>query len=492
MPERTSKRLSTLGLAILISGWLWALRALLWMPPASKDALIWLRRGLGPNWLQWALGREHFIGYRPLTALSYTANGAIGGVSAFSFRAVDLGLYVAAGGALYVLARRWFGAWPALLAAVVYFLHPASEEVAYNLARRSYALSTLLALLGMLALSKNTLLAGVFFLLGIASNEAAVVPALLAPVVLAWRSPERPWWSAWPALGAVGVMGAARAIILRGQGGYGVDIVLPWLGKTTDYAGPLIFAPLMAGAAALYQALIPLSGGRTVSVLGQHPAGIALAAALGLVAAHGLWRAGWPGRLVLAWLLALLAMSMGMMVWFWRMTYLYLVPLGLAAAVLAHSRQRAALGAGAVLLLNMAPQSPLVVGMRPVMAALSRRAGAIHEMERLLPDLPPGNVYVILPYTEKRAITTTRWLNLRSEEHRLLLIAHRRSRPLHIVRSNPTAPDTVQVDQDAVVTDEGHALLSGSRELSARALPAGTSLMWMEGGQARWMGTRTP
>lgn len=487
MTRRMSGWLSALGLCALAGWWLWAMRPVLGLPPASKDALIWLRRGLGPNWLTWAMAREHFVGYRPLTALSYTANGALGGVSTLSFRAVDLGLYVAAGGLLYALARRWLGAWPALLAALVYFLHPASEEVAYNLARRSYALSTLLVLLGMLVLPRRPLLAGVAFLLGIASNEAAVVPALLSPLVLTWRAPERRWWDAWPPLAAVAVMGAARVAVLQGKGGYLSDIVLPWLGKTTHYDGTLLWAPPLAAAAALYQALLPLSGGRVLSLLGQHPAGITAAVLLAAVVARGLWRCGRPGQLVLAWLIGLVALSMGTMTWFWRMSYLYLAPMGLGAAILAHHRQRAAGAAVLVLVLNMVPQSPLVIGMRPEVVTLARRADVIQHIEHQLRALPPGDIYIVLPYTEKRATSTTRWLNLRTDTHRFVLTAHRRSSPIRIVRSDPAAPGTVLVHQDAMLTDDGAALLGETRQLRAQALPDGSTMLWVEGGQVRWM-----
>ena len=50
--------------------------------PMTADAVLWIARGapLAPDWREWVFASRHFnVGYRPVTALSYTFDWWIGG-----------------------------------------------------------------------------------------------------------------------------------------------------------------------------------------------------------------------------------------------------------------------------------------------------------------------------------------------------------------------------------------------------------------------------
>lgn len=475
MKTRRASWLASVGGAALAGLWLWSMRLLLTAPPLTQDAMLWLERGTGPRWWRWALLRRHFIGYRPLAALSYTLNDALTGLSTASLRAVDLSLLVGAGGLLFALARRWFGPIPALLAVALYFLHPATEEIALDVARRSYSLSAIFLLAGLLVLERSPHLAGLSILAAISSNEAAVIPALCVPLVMAWRAPERGWRAGWPALAAIAIMAILRGLILQGSGGYrDGDIVLPWAGATTAYSGSLLAAPLIAAAAAMYQTLIPASGAKIPSVLGQGPLGLGLAAIAAIALAHRLWRLPAIGRALLAWYAGFVLLSAVLITWFWRMAYPPLLVMGLAAAALSQRRDRAALAAGAVLGLNLLAQSPLIRGSRPHIHRLARQGEVISQIETALTRRPESHtVYLVLPFRKGPAQHIKRWLQLRQPDRDIKLAAYRHQQP-------PT-PGARRLDPTARLTPAGEALFSGQATIAPPALPADAIVFWWEG-----------
>ena len=454
---------------------LWPLTPLLHAPPATRDALLWIQRGAGADWLAWAVTQQHFVGYRPLAALSFTLNAALG-ATAEGYRAADLGLYVLSGGLLAALAQRWFGMWPALLAAGLYFFHPTSEEILIDVARRSYPMSASLVLSAFLLIRRRALAA---VLLGAAMlcNEVAVVPALLGPAVLRWRAPEHRWRAGWPLWAAVAAVAALRLVVLRGGGGYdGSDIVLPWLAGG-PLAGDAPLRPLLAAAAGAYQTLLPVAGDGSRSLLGQHPIGIGSAAVAALVIGRALWQAGAPGRLLLGWYAATLILAAVAVTWFWRMAHPPLLPLCLAAALLAQRRDWLALGAAVLLGGNMALQSPVIKGPRPLVGALDERAALITQIEAAAEG--QGTLLLVLPYTKHWAVSTERWLAFRHPAVVVSLLAYQRSLRQPIAADWPARPDTIKVHEDAFLTEAGQGLLQGPRLLSASQIPPKTALVWV-------------
>ena len=86
-----------IGLALLcavsVRPYLWVLTV--W--PVSRDATIWISRGVPSfsGWQEWVFRTNHFnVGYRPLTALSYTADYLIGGFTVLPYRLTDVGLHL--------------------------------------------------------------------------------------------------------------------------------------------------------------------------------------------------------------------------------------------------------------------------------------------------------------------------------------------------------------------------------------------------------------
>lgn len=454
-----------LGVVVLAGLWLWPMSALLGCPPATRDALLWIQRGAGPGWLSWALTERHFVGYRPLAALSFTANAALLGISAASFRAVDLGLFVLAGGLLAALARRWFGALPALVAAAVYFLHPAGEEIAVDVARRSYTLSAALLLAGLLVHERRVWLGAGLLGAAILCNEMAAVPALLAPALRR----DRPWKEGWPALAVVAALALLRLAILRGGGGYGeANVILPWAEGGPLSSAPLPLQVIEAAGAGLYHTLLPVSGD------GHRLPAPLLVLAAPLLA--GLLRSGQLGRVLLAWYLGYTVLSAVTVTWFWRMAYPPLLPMGLAAALLVHRTPRLS---GVLVALGLAAgvvQGPLVRGPRPLVADLQARARLIDALEETDGD----RVLLALPYTRHWALSTTRWLAIRQPARTFSLIAHPQSPQDPVARAWERRPGTVKIHEDAVILAEGEGMIAGPRLVDAAALPEGAVLVWVE------------
>lgn len=465
------------GTAALAALWLWPASALLDCPPATRDALLWLQRGAGPDWLSWALTERHFVGYRPLAALSYTLNTALLGISAEALRAVDLGLFVLAGGLLAALAKRWFGALPALAAAAVYFLHPVGEEIAVDVARRSYTLSASLLLLGLLASARRVWLGAGLLAAAVLCNEMAVVPALLAPLLRR----DRPAREGWPILAAVAAVALVRLAVLKGSGGYGgANVILPWIegGPLSAAATPVQAA--QAAGAGLYHTLLPVSGdgGRLP------PPMIAIVAPI-VVA---LVRAGRQGQALLAWYLGYAVLSAVTVTWFWRMAYPPLLPMCLAAALLVQRRERM-YGAMFVLGVTAVMQGPLVRGARHTVAELQARAQLISTLEETAQSVPSEQrILLALPYTRHWSLSTTRWLALRQPARSFSLVAHPKAPQDPVARVWDRRPGTVKLHEDAVLLGEGAALGGGPRLVDRAVLPADAVLVFVdEAGAVGWI-----
>ncbi|MBI5863004.1 MAG: hypothetical protein HZB38_00555 [Planctomycetes bacterium] len=140
-------------LAVLaIGSWPWV--GLLTLMPQTYDAAVWVVNGLpsNPSLWEWVFRGPHFIGYRPLTALSFTLDGCLWGLNPVGHNFTNLLLHLATALAVFCTARRLapeLSPWAALLSMAVFVAHPISVEVAPQVARRSYALTTLLSLLAL-------------------------------------------------------------------------------------------------------------------------------------------------------------------------------------------------------------------------------------------------------------------------------------------------------------------------------------------------------
>lgn len=88
--------------------------------------------------------------YRPLTLLSYALNEKLAPASARTFHAVNIGLHALVTALVFALGRRWCRSRPvALVAALLFAVHPVHTEAVTSIVGRAELLS---ALFGMLAL----------------------------------------------------------------------------------------------------------------------------------------------------------------------------------------------------------------------------------------------------------------------------------------------------------------------------------------------------
>jgi hypothetical protein len=177
--------------------------ARLW--PWGTDAERWLERGdpARPGWAAWVFETRHFVGYRPVAALSYAADALWIRYPPDSHW-IDLGAMAAviAGVVLLgrALVRPWSSPWRAtaagLLAGAIVAFHPVLQEVVPYLPRRSYELAEGFGLLGAWCFVEGLRRAPATWLLGgwalpaslamflaCGSNEAIFPLVLLLPVL---------------------------------------------------------------------------------------------------------------------------------------------------------------------------------------------------------------------------------------------------------------------------------------------------------------------
>jgi hypothetical protein len=401
-----SAAIAILALIVAAGTWPWLGELPRW--PMTPDAVTWIERAeVGPGWLEWTFLASHFeVGWRPLTALSFTANRLLAGLDPLLYRATDLALHALAAWLVAASARRLapgLPRWAGWLAAALFLAHPVAEEVVPYLARRSYALATVLVLLALLVHQRprepgarsglgRGLAAGTLLALGIASNEAAVLACgalpLLARAQYGPRAPLLSPASVGLALPVLLVL-ALRTAVVGGIGGY------------------------EAGAAGAGQVLA--AAWREIACLARAGEGLAWAALLALLPYYG-WRAlAGPGPLaVLAlWVAAYPLLYAGQGVWFPRQAYPAAAPLALLVA-LAFAGTWSTRG-GWARAAHLAPQvlfvgillwsSPLLRGPDPARTAERRAAqaiidGALAELGR--PDASGDGssaVHLVLPYS---------------------------------------------------------------------------------------------
>jgi hypothetical protein len=388
--------------------------------PLQPDSLTWIERSQpgAEGWSEWVFRSSHFVGYRPLTALSFAADVQLFGLSSLALRLTDLAFHLGAGAALFLLARRLVGLWPAGLALAVFLAHPGADEVVPFLARRSYSIATLGGMLGLLLASRAVstrgplrgqagdgpgssvafALTGPTLLLAMFGNELGALLALSLPIVALGSmgpggGPRAALVSAWGWLWiAAGVV--IRHQVMEGGGGY-------------DHEGSL----LDRGAAVLtlYGAALP---GRLQGAEGGWGLAAVGVGAYYLVAAILLLRG--PRRTIVPLGLLCTLTAFGVTVasqgvWFPRQVYPATAVLALLAAVVASRTvfdartgrgQRWAHGAGLGLLLAvLLHDSPLIVGPSPGRVRMAEVAtGFVGDVQASTVALePPARVFVVAP-----------------------------------------------------------------------------------------------
>lgn len=395
----------------------WWFFAYLPAPPATGDAVSWVGRGspFAAEWPAWVLRGPHYVGYRPVMAASFVPNGIFGLVPV-AYRLVDLSLWAGAGLLTFALARRRSGGLAAWVAVAFYAVHPLSEEILLDLARRSYPLSMALVLSGWGVLKRRPGLGAVLMALAVATNETAVVPALVLSLdggggLRARLRRAGPTWL------AVGAWAVVRTVVVGGLGGYtNRKVLLPWVAGVRKARGGDAWRSIAAGLAEIHTILLPGDGDRGLSTLGTTDAGLAVGVAAG---AWLLWRGARRGDgLLIAWMTGACVLAGWSQSYYWRMSYALLPPFALLLGrLIATDRSWLTRGAAALLVVNLLPESPVLVGRRDFLDEQIARGGLLDVVEEHILEHPGCRVIVDLPYSERMTRVSARWLDARLPDH---------------------------------------------------------------------------
>ncbi|HEY5658854.1 MAG TPA: hypothetical protein VIY27_13775, partial [Myxococcota bacterium] len=349
MSPRMQRLAVALGLALAIWLGVRPYRSNLELPPNTTDGVFWVLRGAPsqPGWTDWVFRTQHFgVGYRPVTALSYSLDHLVGGLDPRVYRATDLGLFALAGLLVYALFRslaRDLPRWAGVAAVCAFLFHPSAEYVVPILARRSYLLATVFSLGALVAFTRSLqpprtrastaagVGAGALLGLAILSNEASVVTLALLPLI-AQRDAESA--SAWRrALRACAIPGALALLVILyrlwvvgGIGGYTVA------GPQARGAGSVF--------ASAWRSLVPWLGAQDARALAASIAFTALV--LPFYAWRGFWVPAFRARraaerlplVFVAWLLATALLYAALGVWWHRMAFFLLAPFALLVGTL--------------------------------------------------------------------------------------------------------------------------------------------------------------
>ena len=162
------------------------------------DAPAWVADTCGntmDGW-RWCLFEKHFVGYRPLTALSYAIGSLVHGTSPLGYHSFDLLLFAG-----LVAATQWVSrglgasAIASSLGAALVAVHPLALEVVPVLARRGDLIATLASLVAFGAFWRGHYLAAAaltFAALAAKETSFAVLPVLGLVALMAPGSMDRP------------------------------------------------------------------------------------------------------------------------------------------------------------------------------------------------------------------------------------------------------------------------------------------------------------
>ncbi len=211
----------------------------LWNRFALDDIYIVVLNPLvrAPSGVWRAFGASYWAGnlnttvYRPLAVATYALDWMVGSV--LWFHLVNIVWHVAATLLVAHLARRWAGDAAALIAGVLFAVHPVHVEAVANIVGRNELMAATFVLIAVIAALEyeRPLLSAVPFACGLLSKENAIVtPALIA---FAWLLGLRPlperrrlaWFVATWALVAIAYF-ALRYMVFRSYGA-GIVAVAP-------------------------------------------------------------------------------------------------------------------------------------------------------------------------------------------------------------------------------------------------------------------------
>lgn len=132
-----------------------------------------------PTWGD-AAAYAHVGLWRPLVTLSFALTEGLFGLDPLAYRAINLALHVGVALAVLALGRRLIGARGALIAAVVYAVHPVTTEAIAVAGNRTEGACALLYLLGLVQLARAFSLDGSRRVARVAWAVAAYAGALLS------------------------------------------------------------------------------------------------------------------------------------------------------------------------------------------------------------------------------------------------------------------------------------------------------------------------
>lgn len=449
------------ALIVLLLGvgpWLELIPQLPWGP----DAVKWIERSATdrPGWAAWDLGSRHFVGYRPVAALSFSLNHAVFGFEPWAYRLVDIFLHALGGGFVWLLYRQWTGdrSVVGLVPVLLMLGHPAVEEVVPFVARRSYLLASVLGLAGLWCLGAAAQAVelgrrhrwGMAAALGLGgavlSHEAAYVLVPLVPLVL-WHQARR--GQVWPTMlaGVWVPVVAAYALLARHQamGSLGGGYVKRYF-ATLTMTGPtwrelLVWQPRRIAEACWSYLVLPHgpTGDRSW-LAGEHDAAWVLLVAItisGWCAVRPILRpedrAARSASLAGLWLVGATLLVVFSQTWFWRQASLLLAPMGIVLATMIRAAWTnrgidGVAGLGAMVALGgMLAQGPLLQGGMSAAPHRARLQGTatLERVRAQLQDLPSeSRVYLVLADRGRTAGHVAAWAQRLDAPLEVRVLAH--------------------------------------------------------------------
>jgi hypothetical protein len=282
--------------------------------------------------------------YRPLQALTYALDYGLWGLAPAGFRLTNVAWHAATAVLLYAVGVRLLGiATAALVAALVFAVHPIHVEAVAYVAGRSDPLAAALLLGAVLAFLRGDQVgrlasAGLYFLALLAREAVLVLPLLLLvvdrvpPTRIPRRHARRPFRDYWPYALVLAVYGVLRAVS-----------VAPGAAPATA-AVPLGFRLLTTAEVVVqYLAILVVPRGlhmeRAVTPVTSilDPAALAATVAVGALVATAVWMRSraWPVSLGVAWFLGALlpVTNVVPLATFMAEHWLYVPVMGLCLAV---------------------------------------------------------------------------------------------------------------------------------------------------------------
>ncbi len=471
-----------------------------WVGRASLDYELW--------W-QWLFFTRHWVGWRPVTAVSFLLNNLTTGYSIFAYQLTDLVLQCLAAASLAWATRSVTQAhWGVcVLASALFCLHPVMEEVVPWLDMRSYRLAMLF---GNLALADfaNGLREGrldtrrratLWMVLALLSNEFSFVLLPLLPVIgwLHGRSRREVWDQLkWLGLWAV-LIAVVRYPIVQHLGGY-TKPMYAYLkangsrGLIKDKPFPRIDVFAKAWEYSFFPSTV--NGQRSVFTVGSGMVGGALIA--GWFAWAALWRPLREPELRVRWVLVLWLFGYSLLwtldgSWFWRLGFPMVMPMAMLTAVLVGDAVTAAgwprrlgyLVAPGLLIAGWAALSPVTNGYTAGSLKLRRQATeAMHMLEAQIRELDAKRVYVVVPFKKEYAQRVVLWAQFRlGTDVDLRLLASSKPSKGHKVRSR-----IVDVDgRSQLQLATKHMVWTPEQPIRWRATPKKKTVTHPRSGSAR-------